>query len=243
MKIKKRLIITLIASVLVSLFISVAPTAQAQGTLNIYFAISPDYRAASYNPFLSTMTGAMRSLDPVSTFPFIPSGSNLPLERVLTYDDNVSAGGVFLVGMSVNRNTPFTTDQILETVSSPAWSDSHLTQNITFGVAAYGIKWGPNGKGSGDTVYSSGNANGVLLNELYMIPFGYAEGVSAGQTREDVLGGISRLYGQEYPITAQFDLGGLSAHGIVNFQVPEPNTWIISSIGLGILMIMGRHRR
>lgn len=233
---KKRIIATIVAFTMLTL------SAWAQGTaITTYMAVGPENGEPAYNNFLSSMLLGMRQGDSLAPTPisFIPNGNSVNTGSIISYDDNT--GAKLFAGFSAISPSLFSIGQMSRELWTSFHTSSNLFSNSKFGSTVIGIKWGPNGPGTGDTVYSSGSADTVLVNELYVVANTYTIRASDPSDKDRSISAFHRLNGDSVPVNARYSLGNYFDQGTVNLCVPEPSS--IAIIGIAFAgMIMSRRR-
>ncbi len=215
-----------------------SPSAMAQGSIVNFFAIGPETGEPAYAGFLANMITNMRGFPSLAT-PFIPMGSTIDARNIVSYDNKT--GQKLFSGSKTIDATPFTVGQISASLSSSFFNSSNLLTSVKFGTAVVGVKWGPDGPGTADTVYTSGDAGSTLLNELYIVSNTYTIRATDPSDKERAVESFGRLYGTLVTINSTYTKGPLMGYGSVNLSVPEPSTFALAGIG-ALALILSRKR-
>lgn len=203
-------------------------TVMAQGSIVNFFAIGPETGEPTYTGFLVNMVSSMRGIPSLST-PFIPMGSIVNARDIVSYDDR--RGQKLFSGFSHVSQTPFLLSDMSACLSSSFFSSSNMLSGVKFGSAVVGIRWGPNGPGSADTVYTSGAADLTLVNEVYVVANTYTIRATDPSDLERAVSSFGRLHGNLVQIDSTYSRGPLSGYGSISLGVPEPSSFTIAAIG------------
>ncbi len=251
MKMKYRLMALFVSviAILLQSASSMKAALPAPDTNGIFFAVSADDRSPDYSAFATSMAAATDSAQPASAFQhFLPLGSLVSVrDSALVRENDIMAGHMVIAAVNLSRNVPFVTDMVLITMSTPSFYDQHLLRDTVFSPELFGVKWGPQGKdGPGKTYYTSGNANGVEINQLVGVVGGLAYYVYADQTVNDVLSSVAQLNGgTRFQMSFEAGVGGYSSLQTVDLttlNVPEPSSAVIG-LSAGALLWMGIRRK
>lgn len=212
---------------------------QGQGVIQTFFAVGPQTGEPTYNSFLNGMIAGMRGNTSLST-PLIPIGSTIPAGDIVSYTDKT--GWKLFAGFSHINNTPFVLGQMTRVFSvPPSFVSSNTISGLKFGSALVGVKWGPDGPGTADIVYTSGEADSTPVNEIYLISNTYTILASDPSDKQRVIESYGVLHGNLVRIDASYSMGPLYGSGYVNLYVPEPSSFTL--IGVGLVVLTSCRRR
>ncbi|MBP6858506.1 MAG: PEP-CTERM sorting domain-containing protein [Candidatus Pacebacteria bacterium] len=210
----------------------------AQGSIVNFFAIGPETGESTYTGFLVNMVSSMRGISSLST-PFIPMESVVNAREIVSYDDRT--GRKLFSGFSHISPTPFLLSDMSACLSSSFFSSSNMLSGVKFGNAVVGIRWGPNGPGTADTVYTSGAADLTLVNEVYVVANTYTIRATDVSDLERAVASFGRLHGDVVDIDSKYTSGSLSGYGSISLAVPEPTSFAL--MGIAALALTFRRKR
>jgi hypothetical protein len=233
----RRLLSALFAGLLA--MVAIPMPSFGQGTLHstgsgsaIYFAIGPAYNAANYTAFLNDMVNGMQnpSLSPI---PLILPGTTISATNTFMFPGEV-AGQDLISGADVWSSSTFTINDLIWIFSSPAWSFTNVFNGFSFGPGLIGA--------NGNTLYTSGSADGVALTELWITPEDYSYLLSSGETIDQATTSFTSVFGSSFPITLTDGLNGTYNSGTITVATPEPISLALMGTGGIVLLIMRRRK-